>query len=117
MDPPSRTFDLRRASTQLYRRWVKWYAIGTGAFIFLPSFPYIIPVSLDILSGRVPSTDTLAVYSAIIGAAYPSAAFALIAGIVGGAPRPIRMTLANDTIWLESPTGRRSRIDLTDPRL
>jgi hypothetical protein len=117
MDSQPKIFDLRRASAQLYRRWVRWYGIGLGLFVLLLSLPYAVPVSLHILSGRIPSSDALAIYLAIIGAAYPAAGFLLVAGIIGGAPRPIRMTLGNAEICLESQTGRRTYIDWTDPRL
>jgi hypothetical protein len=117
MDSPSVAFDLSNASAQFYRRWAQYYVVVVGVLMILLSLPYTVPISLHILSGRQLTQATLMVYLAIVGVAYPLAAFVLLMAIVRGAPRPVRMILANDTIWLDSASGRRSRIDWADRRI
>lgn len=112
----SRVYDLSRASAAFYSRWARYYVFGLAMAIVLLSLPYTTSVTLQAFRGHVPSQGTLMVYLAIWGAVYPAMGFGFWESIVAMSPRPVRMTLTDDSIRLETRKGRRSEIYWTRPR-
>jgi len=116
MTSTSLTYDLARASEAVYRPWVRYYVFGIGIFIVLISLPYTVPVATEILRGHPVTITTWAVFLAIVCAGYGAAGFAIAGGLTGLAPRPVRMILDRDRIWLVKRSGHRVEIDWTNPR-